>query len=218
MKHCEKCNIDLKGELDQCPLCQAELAGTAVPSVFPRNEAKKTGELALKILAFVTGLSLAVTVFLWLLLSLPGDIILIICLALVINYLYIRNVLIHRPDFLRVIVRYFLILLVLAVAWFIFTQNLIITTYVIPSIGIVALVFDAVLIVLFRGTFVSGYAKYLLFSVLLGLAPLILAAAHLTTTNILVYICALVAIILALALLVFTRKQLVTEIRKLFSA
>ena len=39
----------------------------------------------------------------------------------------------------------------------------------IPAICLVALVTDAVLVCVFRGTFVSGYAKYLLLDVLLGI-------------------------------------------------
>ena len=62
------------------------------------------------------------------------------------NYLFVRNILVHRPDFLRVIVRYFLILLALAAVWFVVTGNLAVTTFVIPGICLVALVFDTVLL------------------------------------------------------------------------
>lgn len=217
MKQCEKCDITLSGDLDKCPLCQAELMGDAEPSVFPKNEAKKSGSLALRLFAFATGVSVLVMIFLWQLISLPGDIVLVVCLGLVMNYLFVRNILVHRPDFLRVIVRYFLILLAIAAVWFLITQSLIVTTFVIPAICMLALIFDAVLIAVFRGTFVSGYAKYLLFDVVLGLTPLVLVALGMTTWNVPAYISALTASILALALVVFTRKQLTAEIRKLFS-
>ena len=124
----------------------------------------------------------------------------------------------HTTDFLRMVVRYFLVLLAIAAVWFLVTRNLAVTTFVIPGICLVALVFDTVLLAVFRGTFVSGYAKYLLFDVLLGLAPLALVALGLTTWNVLANISALTASVFLLGLLVFTRKQLVDEIRKLFSA
>lgn len=217
MKQCDRCDVSIGGNLDKCPLCHAELQGTAEPSVFPRNEALESGSLALKILAFATGACLLFTGFMWLLLSLPGDIVLVVCLAFVLNYFYVRNILIHRPDFLRVVVRYFLILLAIAILWYIITLNQLVTTFVIPSICLVALIFDTVLLVLFRGTFVSGYAKYLLFDLLFGFAPLILVAFNLTLWNVPAYISALVAAVLLLGLLVFVRKQLLAEIRKLFS-
>ncbi len=218
MKYCGRCDIEFTGELEQCPLCQAELTGEAEPSVFPYNEVKKSGVLALKVLAFTTGTCLLLFLFLWYLLSLPGNIVLTVCVALVINYLFVRNIMVHNPDFLRVVVRYFLVLFAIAAVWFLVTQNLVITTFVIPGICLLALVFDAALVVVFKDTFVLGYAKYLLFDVIFGLAPLALAAFGLTTWNLLAYVSALTASIFLLGLLVFMRKQLLAEIHKLFSA
>ena len=116
------------------------------------------------------------------------------------------------------VVRYFLILLAIAALWYLITRNPVVTTFVIPGICLVALVFDAVLVAVFRGTFVSGYAKYLLFDVVLGLIPLALVALGLATWDVPANVSALTASVLLLALLVFTRKQLVAEVRKLFSA
>ncbi|MEG0791481.1 MAG: DUF6320 domain-containing protein [Gordonibacter sp.] len=218
MKRCDKCHVEFTGDLDRCPLCQAKLSGEAEPAVFPQNEVKKSGVVALAVLAFATGACLLIVVFLGYLLALPGDIVLSVCLALVVNYLFVRNILMHSPDFLRVVVRYFLILLAIAAVWFLVTHNLLVTTFVIPGICLVALVFDTVLVAVFRGTFVSGYAKYLVFDVVVGLAPLALVALGLTTWNVLALTSALAASVFALGILVFMRKQLVDEVRKLFSA
>lgn len=218
MRRCGKCRVNFSGDLDRCPLCQAELNGEATPSVFPRNEVRKSGTVALAVLAFATGACLLVMLFLGYLIPLPGDIVLSVCLALAVNYLFVRNILTHTPDFLRVIVRYFLLLLAIAAVWFLVTHNLAVTTFVIPGICLVALVFDAVLVAVFRGTFVSGYAKYLLFDVALGLTPLALVALGLTTWDVLALTSALMSSIFLLALVVFTRKQLIAEVRKLFSA
>lgn len=218
MKHCGPCGVDFTGELDQCPLCQAKLTGTTEPAVFPRNEVKESGATALKVLAFATGVCLLVLVFLWQLLTWPGDIVATACLALIVNYLFVRNILAHSPDFLRVVVRYFLILLGIAAVWFALTQDLFITTFIIPGICFLALVFDAVLISVFRGTFVSGYAKYLLFNMVLGIAPIALVALGLTTWDVPAYISAFTSSVLFWGLIVFARKQLLAEIRKLFSA
>ena len=114
--------------------------------------------------------------FLGHLLQLPGDIVVTVCVGLVVNYLFVRNILTHTPDFLRVVARYFLVLLAIAAIWFLVSRNPVVTTFVIPGICLVALVFDGVLLAVFRGTFVSGYAKYLLFDVGLGLIPLALQA------------------------------------------
>lgn len=218
MRHCDKCGIDVAGTLDQCPLCQARLTGEASPSPFPRNQVRRSGTMALRVLAFVTGLCVLAMLFLGTLLHLKGSSVVIACVALLVNYAFVRHMIAHAPDFLRLVARYFLILLALALLWFALTGNLVVTTFVIPGICLLALVFDAVLVCVFRDTFVSGYAKYLLFSVVLGVGPLALVALGLTTMPLLAHISALVACILLLALVVFMRERLVAELRKLFTA
>ncbi|BAK45089.1 DUF6320 domain-containing protein [Eggerthella sp. YY7918] len=218
MRHCKKCGIDFSGDLERCPLCQAELVGEATPAVFPKNEVRKSGTVALAVLAFATGATLLVMLFLGYLVPLPWDIVVSVCLALVLNYLFVRNIITHSPDFLRVVARYFLVLLAIAALWFLITGNLAVTTFVIPGICLVALVYDTVLVAVFKGTFVSGYAKYLLFDVALGLAPLALVALGLTTWDVLALVSALMASVFLLGLVVFMRKQLMAEMRKLFSA
>lgn len=218
MRRCGKCGVAFSGDLDRCPLCQAPLEGEPSPAAFPRNEVRKSGVMALKVLAFTTGAGLLVMLFLGHLLALPGDIVLSVCLALAVNYLFVRNIIAHRPDFLRVVARYFLILLAIAAVWFLVTGNPAVTTFVIPGICLVALVYDTVLVAVFRGTFVTQYAKYLLFDVVLGLVPLAFAALGLVTWDIPSYASALAASVFFLGLLVFVRKQLVAEIRKLFTA
>jgi hypothetical protein len=194
------------------------MTGQAEPSVFPQNKVRKSGVMALEVLAFVTGVCLLAMLFVGYLISLSLSIVGTVCLALAMNYLFVRNIIVRRPDFLRVVIRYFLVLLAVALLWFLLTGNLIMTTYVIPGICLLALVFDTVLIAIFRGTFVSGYAKYLLFDVALGLAPMILVVLGLTTWNMLAFISALVSSVFLLWILVFMRQQLMAEIRKLLSA
>lgn len=218
MKRCDKCGISLNGDLDRCPLCQAELSGEASPAVFPVNEVRKSGTVALAVLGFVTGAALLVTLFVGYMVPLPWDIVVSVCVALAVNYLFVRNIITHSPDFLRVVARYFLVLLGIAAMWYLVTRNSAVTTYVIPGICLVALVYDTVLLAVFRGTFVSGYAKYLLFDVLLGLAPLALVALGLVTWEVPALVSALAASVFLLGLLVFTRKQLIAEVRKLFNA
>lgn len=218
MKHCGKCGIDFSGDLERCPLCQAELSGAASPSAFPANELKRSGAIALRVLAFVTGVVVLVMVFVSRMTGLPGDVALAVCLAVLINYAFVRHIIGHAPDFLQLVARYFLVLLACALVWFAVTGSLAVTTFVIPAVSLAALVTDAVLVCVFRGTFVSGYAKYLLLDVVFGLVPLAFAAWGLTWSDIPAQISALVACVLLLALLVFERPRLVAELRKLLAA
>lgn len=218
MRHCDKCGVDVAGDLELCPLCQARLRGEAAPSLFPRNQIRRSGVTALRVLAFVTGVCVLAMLSIGLLFHLGGGVVTTACVALLVNYAFVRHMIAHAPDFLRLVARYFLILLALALLWFVLTGNLVVTTFVIPGICLLALVFDAALVCVFRSTFVSGYAKYLVFDVALGIAPPALVALGLTTWPILAYVSALVACVLLLALVVFTRERLTAELRKLFTA
>ena len=210
MRRCDKCGVEFTGDLDVCPLCQARLTGEASPSVFPRNEVKKSGTMALRVLAFVTGVGVLTTLFVGQMLGLAGSITMPICVAQLVNYALVRHALVSAPDFL--------VLLALAVVWFAVGRNPVVATYVVPSICLAALVFDAVLVCVFRGTFVSGYAKYLLLDVVFGLVPLLFVALGFTTWDVLAYVSALVACVLLLGLVVFARERLAAEVRKLFMA
>jgi hypothetical protein len=216
-KSCKPCGISIAGEIQKCPLCQNPVTGSGTASVFPRNETKKSGTMALSLLACISGLGLLLMLSLWQLVPLPASIVFTVSLALAINYLFIRNILMHKPDFLRVMARYFLVLIALSLLWYILTGNTIVPSFVIPGICLVGIVFDAVLIAIFSSRYVVGYAKYLLFDVLLGFAPLVLVALNLTSWPALAYISAFTAAVFFLALLVFMRKHLLAEIRKLFS-
>lgn len=218
MKRCDHCGVSFTGDLTLCPLCQTRLHGDETPSAFPVNKVRRSGIMALKVLAFATGASLLAMLFLGHIIPLPSDIVIAVCLALILNYLFVRNILIHRPDFLRLIARYFLILLAIAAVWFLVTGNKTVTTFVIPGICLTALVYDTVLVAVFRDTFVEQYAKYLLFDVILGLTPLALVALGLVTWEPLALSSALAASIFLLGLFVFMHKQLIDEVRKLFSA
>ena len=218
MRRCEKCRIDFTGDLDRCPLCQAELTGEASPSLFPENRVKRSNTLVLRVLAFVTGAGVLAMLFFGHVFELPSGIVLTVCLAVLVNYAFVRHIINTAPDFLRLVARYFLVLLGVAALWFALSGDLVVTTFVIPSICFAALLTDAVLVCVFRGTFVSGYAKYLLLDVVFGLVPVAFTAFGLTWNDLPAYLSGLLACLLLLALVVFMREQLVAEIRKLFTA
>lgn len=218
MRRCDACGVTFSGDLDLCPLCQAPLAGDPEPSVFPRNEMKRSGTRALRVLAFATGAGVLGSLFAGYVLGLADWAVVAVCLGILTTYVFVRHALSSAPDFLRLVARYFVLLLVGAVAWFALTRNPLVATYVVPGVCLAALVCDAVLLCVFRGAFVSGYAKYLLLNVVFGLVPLAYAALGLTTWDVPAYASALVAAVLLLALVVFVRDRLASEVRKLFGA
>lgn len=217
MRRCDACGVEFSGDLELCPLCQAQLAGEPGPAVFPRNEVKRTRDLALRILAFATGVAVLVMLFVGYLVRLPGNVTFIVCLSLLVSYAFVRHILSNVPDFMRIAVRCYLGLLVVAAGVYLAVGSPVVPTFVVPGLCLLALAFDAVVMLVYREKLAGGYIKYLLLSVVLGLVPLLLVAAGLTTWSVPAYATALAAGILLLALLTFWREALVAELRKLFT-
>ena len=87
-----------------------------------------------------------------------------------------------------------------------------------PLVSFIALATNGVLVILFRNTFVQGYAKYLIYEFVLGIVPLVLMAFGFVTWPVPAIATALAAALLLALTLALTRKQLASELRKLFHA
>ncbi|MCI8424305.1 MAG: reverse gyrase [Adlercreutzia sp.] len=217
MKHCDRCHIDFTGELDRCPLCGTGLEGSAVPSPFPAVPFTRRSMAAQRVLLAVSIAVAAGIVALGIALgSSPLSVIAAVA-AIALNYLFVRNMIAHAPDFLRLIERYFLVLLAVAALWFIATGNLAVTTFVIPGISLLAILFDAILVATFRGTFITDYAKYLIYDVILGAVPALSLALGQVTWPYLAWASLTAAALFLAALLLFTKGRFTREAKKLFS-
>ena len=196
----------------------AEARGRAPePSVFPLDTFVRTGTRARTVLLLLTLLCMAAIAAFG---AAAGGTAVEVgapCAAVALNWFFVRNMILHAPDFLRVTERYFLVLLAVAALWLLSTGNLAVSTFVIPGLCLIALVFNAVLVIAYRGPFVSGYAKYLLYELALGLVPPALVIGGLTTWPPLAWAAAGAGAVLLGALLLLTRKQLAAELRKLFA-
>lgn len=218
MRSCDECGVEYSGSLAHCPLCGTALVGPASPEAFPVQRAKAPSKLARRLLWWLTFAAMvAVAVASWTAALRPWPAA-FACLALLVNYMFIRNVMVHRPDFLRIAERWFLALLAVAVLWWLATGRPWLSSLVIPALCLAALVTNTVLVAAYRDTFVQGYAKYLLYDVALGFVPLAFSLAGWVPWPWLCYASAAAAVALTLVLLVLTRRQIIAEVRKLFTA
>lgn len=218
MMHCSYCNIGFTGDARSCPLCGHSLTGESVPSPFPTVERQKANVVANRTLACATAITIACVIALTLMFSTAPLNVLLACAALILNYIFVRNLLLHRPSFLRTVQRYYMVLVAMAFALFIATQDHVLSTFIIPMLCIVGMIFDAVLLMVFRSRFVKAYAKYILFFLVLGCLPLFLLPTGTITWPWLIYSSAALAALLLAALLIFTRIHVAEEAKKLFNA
>ena len=173
MKHCDACNVDFTGDMVRCPLCQNELHGEASPAAFPAQQIYlRPRRLTVEIITFVTGAILLLHGFFSYLFSWPIPIASASAAALIISVLFINSAILHAPRPLRLMFRYFYIMLAIALVWFVATMNHVVTMFVIPITCLVSLVFDVVLLIVLRAKAIDQYAKYLAFDIVAGLLPL----------------------------------------------
>ena len=129
-----------------------------------------------------------------------------------IGGLFINSAILHVPRPLRLMFRYFYIMLAIALVWFVATMNHVVTMFVIPITCLVSLVFDVVLLIVLRAKAIDEYAKYLAFDIVAGLMPLTFIPLGWAPWDV------LVSLLVLLGLLVFARRQLFSEFGKQFSA
>lgn len=218
MRICDKCGVGYSGNLAICPLCGNRLEGSEMPAAFPIQEAKAPGNIALKLLRVCTLSAMGIAFVAALFAETHIWTVIFALVALLVNYLFLRNVVVHRPDFLRITERWFLSLLAITVLWWLATDISWISSVVIPGICIGASVVNTVLVASFRDTFVQGYAKYLIYDVVLGFVPLVFALAGWVDQPWVCYASAIFAVLLTCALLLLCRHQLKAEIKKLVTA
>lgn len=219
MKHCDACTVDFTGDMARCPLCQNELRGEASPAAFPAQQIYlRPRRLAVEIITFVTGAILLLHGFFSYLFSWPIPIASASAAALIISVLFINSAILHVPRPLRLMFRYFYIMLAIALVWFVATMNHVVTMFVIPITCLVSLVFDVVLLIVLRAKAIDEYAKYLAFDIVTGLLPLTFIPLGWAPWDVLVMVSGLVSLLVLLGLLVFARRQLFSEFGKQFSA
>lgn len=104
----------------------------------------------MEIITFVTGAILLLHGFFSYLFSWPIPIASASAAALIISVLFINSAILHVPRPLRLMFRYFYIMLAIALVWFVATMNHVVTMFVIPITCLVSLVFDVVLLIVLR--------------------------------------------------------------------
>lgn len=218
MRRCDECGVGFSGALDRCPLCGAPLEGAPSPAAFPVTTAQAPAKAARRALTCLTlatlvGLLLAA----WLVPLQPWPVALM-AVGLLVSYLFLRNVIAHSPDFVRIAERYFLVVLAMAVLWWLAGGDPVVASLAIPGICLAGLLVNTALVIAFREAFVRDYAKYLIYSLFFGLAPLGLLPLHAAPWPWLIYASAAATVLLALTLLLLARRQSIAEARKLFSA
>lgn len=216
MRKCNKCNIEFNGNFEMCPLCNSRMTGKKTDNVFPKIKTSNP-TLLYKVLSFVSfaiGVLFAFTEYI---ISKSFYINKFVVLGLVTNYILVKFILKNYKDVLKMMNKYFLIILILFFTWFLATKSLIITTYLIPILCIIIFVFNSITMLVLKNPYIIKFVKTILLDCLIGLIPLILVVFKLTTFEILSYICAILGLLAFVGLLIFCKEDIIEEFKKVFN-
>ncbi len=216
MKKCNKCLIKFTGDLERCPLCKEELTGEATPSIFPKLHNKKS-RLLYKVLFFVSFSVGVLFTFLEYTITKSFTISKYVILGLINNYILIRFILNNYKNVLKMINRYFKLILILIFLWYIMTKSLIITTYIIPIMCIIILVFNCISMIILKDKYIIKYAKTITLDCIISLLPLLLVMFKLSIFALLSYICTIIDLLVFVGLIVFCKDHIIEEIKKIFN-
>lgn len=217
MRRCTKCKLDISGRLEECPLCQNKLEGEATNSVFASNIKREKDGLLFKILTFLAIIICWSSVYIEFRLTSNIYWSLIVTLGLITAIVSVYFIIINFGDVLKMISKYFILLLILLFIWFIATGNLVITTYIIPIVSITMLAFNSVVLSLLKNYYKTQFISTIITDIIICFIPILLIVFKLTTTNLFANICIISNTIIVLTLFVFCRKELFEELEKRLS-
>lgn len=217
MKHCEKCNVDVRGEFEHCPLCQHTLTGTsesnefpAVQSIFKKYE--KIIKFAILVTSSISVISIAVNILLpqtghWSFFVLFG----VICFWITANVCIKKRKVIAQNIAAEAV-----IISILCLVWDYFTGcNGWSVDYVIP------IIFSWAMLGLFIATkilkiHIHDYIFSFVICIFFGLAPFILCLTGITKVLIPSVICIAISVISFITLVLYDGKELWLTLSKKF--
>lgn len=216
MLKCNKCNVKYNGNLKYCPLCQNKLMGTATNSVFPIIKKKKDSILN-KIFMFVSLIVGIIFSFIEYVITHKLEISKFVILGLITNYILIKFILNNYKNVLKMINKYFIVILFILFMWYLVTKYILITTYLIPILCLIIFAFNTIIMIILKDDYVIKYTKTILLDCLIGLIPLILVNFGLSECKILSYVCVIFDLIIFIGLIIFYRDYIIEELKKIFN-
>lgn len=216
MRKCRKCNIEYNGNLELCPLCQTEMVGKKTESVFPKLKQPKETTLY-KILSFVSFSIGILFAFIEYTIFKTFTISKYIIVGLLTNYILVKFILKNYKDVLKMMNKYFWVILFLCFIWYFTTKSLIITTYLIPILCLVIFAFNSIIMLVLKDNYIIKFARTILFDCMIGLIPLLLVALNLSTFELLSYICAVLDLLIFTGLIIFCKDNILDELKKIFN-
>lgn len=210
MKECKSCHIKLNTNYEYCPFCQDKLEGKSF-SYYPKFKKKRSSKV-LRIIVFISLLVALITGFIDFQIHSHLTWSIYVLLALLSNIIITYYIINSENDLHNMFVGYGLVLILIAIIWYLLTKLSYITDYIIPILCILIMIYTS---------FISFFTKvkplsFLSINMIVVLVPILLVLGHYTINNLLCYLCILLFIIIILRLYFFHHDELKEELIKIF--
>ncbi len=217
MKKCNSCNIKFNINDKYCPLCQNILIGSSNEVLFPQNIRLKTNSILLKIMLFISIVTILISGFIEFMAVENFKITSYITFGLLTNYIVIYFILKSYKNIYKMLGKYGFVIILLLIMWYLVTKWKVIPNYIIPIVCMLELIFNFILCITLKRNYLIKYSGQLVMNIFLLLLPIIFVKLNLTTFDILSYICCLCAIISISGLLIFFFDDIKEELSKIFN-
>ena len=216
MRKCNKCKIDYNGNLNYCPLCQNTLKGTKSESVFPKlKEARKP--LLYKLLLFISFAIGVLFSFFEYMITSNLKISKCVWLGLITNYILLKFIFKNYKDILKMMNKYFWVILFILIIWFLIIRSLFITTYLIPILCLIMFIFNSITMIVLKDNYLIKFGKTIVLDCIIGFIPLLLVYLNLSTFKLLSYCCAVIDFLMLTGLIIFCKDNIIEELKKIFN-
>lgn len=217
MKYCNRCKVEVIGNLTFCPLCQSELLvkGEIKESIFPPiEEVYIKQHLILKIVGFISIIASILSIFFNLMIPSTTFWALIVILTVGSVWMSLATAIKKHRNILKyllyqsVIICLFAIFLDMITGWRGWAL-----TFVLPIVFTLAMVVMYLLTKILHLK-VGDYMIYLLLDALFGIIPIIFLITNCLRTDIPSIVCILTSMISVTGLIVFEGKNMLSELKR----
>lgn len=217
MRHCSNCQVDILGDWDTCPLCHNPVRTQGIDvqdSPFPDITLRFHKYLAVKILTFLSVISVALSFIIYRIWPIQTNWPLLVLFGLISMWLIVGSIIQKRRNIAKSIVYQIALLSLLGVLWdYYIGWSGWSVNYAIPIIcsSALAAMFVSVRVV---KLVVGDYVLYLLIAALLALIPLLFILFGWISQIIPSFISVCLSVVMLAAILIFRGREIAAELQK----
>ena len=212
---CSNCGVTVNSPSKYCPICSNKLKHKGTNTIYPKI--KRKSNMYLKVLLFISLLITLVVGYIDYEINKKITFSAYVGLALLSNYITIVYIFRSYKDIFKLFGRYGLILNIILFIWYMYTKQIFITNFIIPSLCIIELLFNDIFLFIFKRKHIRKYLGVLISNVVVAFVPLILIALKMIDFNYVAHVAMILSIINILILVIFDFSDLKEEVIMFFN-